>query len=54
MVTIELTEAELHLVRNALHSFMTTFGHDESEVLREVRRLLDKVDRAATPGPASA
>ncbi len=31
--TIELTNDELKLVRNALHSYLDDFGHEEADVL---------------------
>ena len=31
---IELTNDELKLVRNALHSYLDDFGHEEADVLR--------------------
>jgi hypothetical protein len=43
MHTIELTEEELRLLRNALHSFLDDFGHDEADVLRSIKRLLAKL-----------
>jgi hypothetical protein len=41
--TIELTDEELKLVRSALHSYLDDFGHEEADVLREIKRLLDKL-----------
>ena len=38
MHTIELTEDELRLLHAALHSYLDDFGHDEADVLREIRR----------------
>ena len=43
MHTIELTEDELRLVRNALQSFLEDFGHDEADVLRSIKRVLGKL-----------
>jgi hypothetical protein len=43
MHTIELTEEELRLVRNALQSFLEDFGHDEADVLRSIKRVLAKL-----------
>ena len=39
--TIELTNDELKLVRNALHSYLDDFGHEEADVLREIKQLLE-------------
>jgi hypothetical protein len=41
--TIELTNDELKLVRNALHAYLDDFGHDEADVLRELKELLEKL-----------
>jgi len=40
---IELTNEELKLVRNALHSYLDDFGHEEADVLREIKQLLEKL-----------
>ena len=41
--TIELTDAELKLIRSALHSYLDDFGHEEADVLREIKQLLEKL-----------
>ena len=41
--TIELTNDELKLVRNALHAYLDDFGHDEADVLRQLKELLEKL-----------
>ena len=41
--TIDLTTDELKLVRNALHSYLDDFGHEEADVLREIKELLEKL-----------
>ena len=43
MHTIELTEDELRLLRAALHSYLDDFGHDEADVLREVKALIARL-----------
>ena len=43
MHTIELTEDELRLLQAALHSYLDDFGHEEAEVLREVKALIAKL-----------
>jgi len=43
VATVELTESELRLVREALKSFLDDFGHDEAEIVAEIRALLDKL-----------
>jgi hypothetical protein len=41
--TIELTNEELKLVRSALHSYLDDFGHEEADVLRAIKQLLEKL-----------
>jgi hypothetical protein len=43
MHTIELTEEELRLVRNALQSFLEDFGHEEADLLRSIKQILAKL-----------
>jgi len=45
MHTIELTEDELRLLHAALHSYLDDFGHDEADVLREIKALIAKLPR---------
>jgi hypothetical protein len=45
--TLELTDEELRLLHSALHSYLDDFGHDEADVLRRIKELLD---RLPTPG----
>jgi hypothetical protein len=40
---IRLTNDELKLIRNALHSYLDDFGHDEADVLRQIKDLLEKL-----------
>jgi hypothetical protein len=40
---IELTSEELKLVRSALHAYLDDFGHEEADVLREIKQLLEKL-----------
>jgi hypothetical protein len=44
--TVELTDDELRLLHAALHSFLDDFGHDEVDVLRRVRALIEKLPAA--------
>ena len=48
MTTIEFTAEELQLLRNALHSFLDDFGHDELDVLRKIKALLAKLPEDAS------
>jgi hypothetical protein len=41
--TIELNDEELKLVRTALHAYLDDFGHEEADVLREIKELLAKL-----------
>ena len=43
MTTIELTDEELRLVRNALKAFLDDFGHEEMDVVRQLQALLAKI-----------
>ena len=45
--TLELTEDELRLLQSALHSYLDDFGHEEADVLREIKELMS---RLPTPG----
>ena len=40
---VELTNDELKLIRSALRSYLDDFGHEEAEVLRQVKQLLEKL-----------
>ena len=43
MHTLELDDNELRLLQAALHSYLDDFGHEEADVLREIKQLLDKL-----------
>jgi hypothetical protein len=43
MHTIELTDEELRLLHSALHAYLDDFGHEEADVLRQLKRLLAKL-----------
>jgi hypothetical protein len=43
MHTIELSEAELRIVYAALHSYLDDFGHEQADLLREVKALIAKL-----------
>ena len=45
MHTIELTDEELRLLQSALHSYLDDFGHEEADVLREIKALIAKLPR---------
>lgn len=43
---MHLTDAELALTRHAMHSYLSTFGHDEADVLAQVRMVIAKLNAA--------
>jgi hypothetical protein len=52
MNTIELTDDELQLVYNALHSYLDDFGHDEADVLRRIKEVIAKLPQPPTGSAA--
>lgn len=40
---LELTPAQLKIAYTALHSLLDDFGHEESDVIRVIREVLDKL-----------
>lgn len=53
MTVVELTDDEVRLLNHALHSYLSVFGHDESDMIHAVRHLLDKI-AASQAAAASA
>jgi hypothetical protein len=49
MHKIELSDEQLRLLHAALHAYLDDFGHDEADVLRQVKALIAKL-----PPPGSA
>jgi hypothetical protein len=47
MHTLELNEEELRLLHAALHSYLDDFGHEEADLLRRIKALLEKLQAAA-------
>ncbi len=45
--TLELNDEELRLLQAALHSYLDDFGHEEADVLRQIKELMA---RLPTPG----
>jgi hypothetical protein len=43
MHTIELTAEELRLVHAALKAYLDDFGHEEADVLRQIKAILSKL-----------
>jgi hypothetical protein len=49
MTTIELTDEELSLLHSALHSYLDDFGHEEADVLRQIKELIARLPTAGVP-----
>ena len=45
MHAIELTDDELRVLHAALHAHLDDFGHEEADLLREVKALIAKLNR---------
>jgi hypothetical protein len=43
MHTLELTDDELRLVRSALIAYLEDFGHEEADILRDVKAIIAKL-----------
>jgi hypothetical protein len=43
MATIEFTDKELRLLRQALKSFLDDFGHEEADTVADIEALLAKL-----------
>jgi hypothetical protein len=43
VITLELTDEEIRLLREALKSFLDDFGHEEADVVAEIQALLAKL-----------
>ncbi|HEU5278542.1 MAG TPA: hypothetical protein VFU26_06525 [Gaiellaceae bacterium] len=43
MHTIAVSEEELRLLREALHAYLDDFGHEEADLLRQVKALIAKL-----------
>ncbi|MDV3220972.1 hypothetical protein [Intrasporangium sp.] len=46
MNTVHLSDAELALTRHAMRAYLSTFGHDEADVLAQVKSVIAKLDAA--------
>jgi hypothetical protein len=47
MHTIQFTDEELRLLLSAVRSYRDDFGHEEAELLRKIKALLQKIESAA-------
>jgi hypothetical protein len=41
--TIEVNDDELRLLRSALHAYLDDFGHEEADLLRQIKQLIEKL-----------
>jgi hypothetical protein len=46
MHTIELSAEDLRLLHAALHSYLDDFGHEEADLLRQIKALIAKLPAA--------
>jgi hypothetical protein len=52
LIALELSASELALVEAALHAYLDDFGHDQADLLRELKALLAKLPPASgAPDP---
>jgi hypothetical protein len=49
MHTIELTDDELRIVQHALRSYLDDFGHEQADLLREIKALIAKLPSGEAP-----
>lgn len=47
MKTVHLTDAELVMLRNAMRTYLSSFGHNEADVVEQVKRVLAKLATAS-------
>ena len=45
---IRLTDDELRILHAALHSYLDDFGHEEADVLRQIKALIAKLPRPSS------
>ena len=50
VATIDLDDRELRLLHAALHSYLDDFGHEEADLLREIKRLIARLPVPHDPG----
>ena len=51
-VAVTLTTAELHLLHNALQTYLSDFGHEDHDLIEQTRLLIAKLDNAGAADPA--
>jgi hypothetical protein len=47
--TLDLNDDELRLLQAALHSYLDDFGHEEADVLRQIKELMARLPTAGVP-----
>ncbi len=47
--SIEINEEELRRLRAALHSYLDDFGHEEADVLRQIKELIARLPTVGVP-----
>jgi hypothetical protein len=47
MHTVAFTDEELRLLLSAVRSYLDDFGHEEADLLRKIKELLQKLQAAA-------
>jgi hypothetical protein len=47
MHTLDLTDEELRLLVSAVRAYLNDFGHEEADLLRQLKELLQKLQDAA-------
>ena len=51
MKTIHLSESELGLVRNAMQSYLNSFGHNEADVVAQIQQVIAQLSTATDDQP---
>ena len=54
MNAIHLTDTEVEMARHALQAYLLTFGHDEADTVREIRRVIAKLQAAEVEDDGAA
>ena len=52
MNTVHLTNGELETARNALQAYLRAFGHDEADILAQIKAVIEKLDAAESEQPS--
>lgn len=50
MNTIHLTDTELGMARHALQAYLQAFGHNESDTIAQIKRVIAKFESAQGDG----